>query len=66
MILKGEVDMEALEKEYRINEQGMVLECRERPDSSIKGVRTFSLRHWSFSKLLRSIQNLVAEEEKRV
>lgn len=58
--------MDALEKEYRINEQGMVLECRERPDSSIKGVRAFSLRNWSFCKLLRSIQNLDAGEEKPV
>ena len=66
MILKGEVDMDALEKEYRINEQGMVLECRERPDSSIKGVRTFSLRNWSFRELLQSIQNLVTGEEKPV
>ena len=66
MILKGEVDMEALEQQYRINEQGMVLECRERPDSSIKGVRTFSLRNWSFRELLQSIQNLVTGEEKPV
>jgi hypothetical protein len=66
MILKGEVDMEALEKEYRINEQGMVLECLEKPDSSIKGIKTFSLRNWNFSKLLRSIHNSVAREEKLV
>jgi hypothetical protein len=66
MILKGEVDMEALEKDYRINEQGMVLECRERPDSSIKVVRTFSLRNLTLSKLLRSIQDLVAGEQKPV
>ena len=63
MILKGGVDMEALEQEYRINEQGMVLECRERPDSSIKGVGTFSLRNWNLCKFLRSIQNLVAREK---
>jgi hypothetical protein len=66
MILKGEGDMEAFEKEYRINEQGMVLECRERPDSSIEVVRTFSLRNWTLSKLLRTIQDLVAGEQKPV
>jgi len=66
MIVKGGVDMEALEKEYRINEQGMVLEVREIPDSSIKGVRTYSLRNWSLCKLLRSIQDSVAGKEKLV
>ena len=64
MILKGGVDMEDLEKEYRINEQGMVLECLERPESSIKGDRKLSFSYWRLCKFLRSIQNLVTREEK--
>ncbi len=56
--------MEALEKEYRINEQGMILEYLERLDNSIKGVRTLSLDNVSFITSHQSNQNLAAREEK--
>ena len=55
--------METLEMEYRVNEQGMILEYFERTGSSINRARSLSSDNIGFITSHQSDQNLIVRED---
>ena len=55
--------METLEKEYRVNEQGMILEYLERVSSSINRARSLSSDNIDFMTSHHRNQDLIVREE---